>query len=195
MLLRGELRKYTQKLNFENFESALYSTSVSMPLKKVDIICIWEQQQHNSGFKGSTKSGQGNQNTDWWRSGSSVHDNWLSGMNIESSLVYPNWLCWWHLSKSNCISIHDCHSLVPDKCIHFKHLQFKQFWMLSSWWHFLYCCCCCMDSCWCCTYFWIGIVKALSVRWCKSTLSRFSEFTMCLWRDLHLKIHSVLVDT
>ena len=34
VLLRGELRKYTQKLNFENFESALYSTSVSMPLKQ-----------------------------------------------------------------------------------------------------------------------------------------------------------------
>ena len=32
MLLRGELRKYTKKLNFENFDSALYSTSVSMPL-------------------------------------------------------------------------------------------------------------------------------------------------------------------
>ena len=33
MLLRGELRKYTKKINFENFDSALYSTSVSMPLR------------------------------------------------------------------------------------------------------------------------------------------------------------------
>ena len=33
VLLRGELRKYAKKSNFENFESALYSTSVSIPLK------------------------------------------------------------------------------------------------------------------------------------------------------------------
>ena len=32
MLLRVELRKYAKKLNAENFESALYSTSVSIPL-------------------------------------------------------------------------------------------------------------------------------------------------------------------
>ena len=32
MLLRGELRKYAKNSNFENFESPLYSTSVSMPL-------------------------------------------------------------------------------------------------------------------------------------------------------------------
>ena len=36
MLLRGELRKYAKNLNFENFDSALYSTSVSMPLMKRD---------------------------------------------------------------------------------------------------------------------------------------------------------------
>ena len=32
MLVREELRKYAKKSSFENFESALYSTSVSMPL-------------------------------------------------------------------------------------------------------------------------------------------------------------------
>ena len=32
VLLRGELRKYAKNSNFENFESALYSTSGSMPL-------------------------------------------------------------------------------------------------------------------------------------------------------------------
>ena len=40
VLLRGELRKYTQKLNFENFESALYSTSVSMPLISSGSACV-----------------------------------------------------------------------------------------------------------------------------------------------------------
>ena len=33
VLLRGELQKYAKKSNFENVESALYSTSVSMPLR------------------------------------------------------------------------------------------------------------------------------------------------------------------
>ena len=32
MLLRGKLQKYAKNSNFENFESALYSTSGSMPL-------------------------------------------------------------------------------------------------------------------------------------------------------------------
>ena len=32
MVFRGELRKYVENLNFENFESALNLTSVSMPL-------------------------------------------------------------------------------------------------------------------------------------------------------------------
>ena len=32
MLLRGELQKYAKNSNFENFQSALYTTSVSMPL-------------------------------------------------------------------------------------------------------------------------------------------------------------------
>ena len=32
VFLRGELRKYAKKSSYENFESALYSTSVSMPL-------------------------------------------------------------------------------------------------------------------------------------------------------------------
>ena len=32
MLLRGELQKCAKNSNFGNFESALYSTSVSMPL-------------------------------------------------------------------------------------------------------------------------------------------------------------------
>ena len=32
VFLRGDLRKYAKNSNFENFESALYSTSVSMPL-------------------------------------------------------------------------------------------------------------------------------------------------------------------
>ena len=32
VLLRGELRKYAKNSNFENFESALYLTSGSMPL-------------------------------------------------------------------------------------------------------------------------------------------------------------------
>ena len=32
MLTRGELQKHAKKSKFENFESALYSTSVSMPL-------------------------------------------------------------------------------------------------------------------------------------------------------------------
>ena len=33
MLLRGELQKYAKNSKFENFESALYSTSGSMPLR------------------------------------------------------------------------------------------------------------------------------------------------------------------
>ena len=33
VFLRGELRKYAKKSSFENFDSALYSTSVSMPLR------------------------------------------------------------------------------------------------------------------------------------------------------------------
>ena len=33
VLLRGELQKYAKNSNFENFQSALYSTSVSMPLR------------------------------------------------------------------------------------------------------------------------------------------------------------------
>ena len=37
VLLRGELRKYAKKSNFVNFESALYSTSVSMPLRTVRV--------------------------------------------------------------------------------------------------------------------------------------------------------------
>ena len=32
VLLTGELQKYAKNSNFENFQSALYSTSVSMPL-------------------------------------------------------------------------------------------------------------------------------------------------------------------
>ena len=32
VLLRGDLQKYAKNSNFENFQSALYSTSVSMPL-------------------------------------------------------------------------------------------------------------------------------------------------------------------
>ena len=32
VLLRGELQKYAKNSNFENFQSALYTTSVSMPL-------------------------------------------------------------------------------------------------------------------------------------------------------------------
>ena len=35
MLLSGELRKCVKKSNFKNVESALYSTSVSMPLRKL----------------------------------------------------------------------------------------------------------------------------------------------------------------
>ena len=35
VLLRGELQKYAKNSNFENFQSALYSTSVSMPLSKI----------------------------------------------------------------------------------------------------------------------------------------------------------------
>ena len=34
VLLRGELRKYVKKSSFENFESALYSTSVSVSLSR-----------------------------------------------------------------------------------------------------------------------------------------------------------------
>ena len=37
MLLRGELRKYAKYSNFENFESALNSTSGSMPLSYADV--------------------------------------------------------------------------------------------------------------------------------------------------------------
>ena len=33
VLLRGELQNYAKNSNFENFQSALYSTSVSMPLR------------------------------------------------------------------------------------------------------------------------------------------------------------------
>ena len=32
VLFRGEIQKYAKNSNFENFESALYSKSVSMPL-------------------------------------------------------------------------------------------------------------------------------------------------------------------
>ena len=35
VLLRGELQKNAKKSNFENFQSALYSTSVSMPLNMI----------------------------------------------------------------------------------------------------------------------------------------------------------------
>ena len=38
VFLRGELRKYAKKSSFDNFESALYSTSVSMPLSKIVIL-------------------------------------------------------------------------------------------------------------------------------------------------------------
>ena len=38
VLFRGELRKYAKKSSFENFESALYSTSVSMSLK------VWQSK-------------------------------------------------------------------------------------------------------------------------------------------------------
>ena len=38
MLLRGELRKYAKNSNFDNFESPLYSTSVSMPLSIGDAL-------------------------------------------------------------------------------------------------------------------------------------------------------------
>ena len=34
VLLRGDLQKYAKNSNFENLQSALYSTSVSMPLSK-----------------------------------------------------------------------------------------------------------------------------------------------------------------
>ena len=34
-LLRGELQKYAKNSNCENFESTLYSTSVSMPLMRI----------------------------------------------------------------------------------------------------------------------------------------------------------------
>ena len=46
-----------------------------------------------------------------------------------------------------------------------------------SWWHFLYCCCCCMDGYWCCIFGleFASMVRALLLRWCKSTLPRFSE--------------------
>ena len=35
VLIRGELRKYAKNSNFENFQSTLYSTSVSMPLIQI----------------------------------------------------------------------------------------------------------------------------------------------------------------
>ena len=43
VFLRGELRKYAKKSSFENFESALYSTSVSIPLSQLLISgeCKW----------------------------------------------------------------------------------------------------------------------------------------------------------
>ena len=39
VLPRGELQKYAKNSNFENFQSALYSTSVSMPLTNVKFHC------------------------------------------------------------------------------------------------------------------------------------------------------------
>ena len=44
VLLRGELRKYAKNLNVENFETALYSASVSMPLMD-PLMCTYSQ--HN----------------------------------------------------------------------------------------------------------------------------------------------------
>ena len=42
VLFRGELQKYAKNSNFENFESALYSTSGSMP-------SIWQAATWNLG--------------------------------------------------------------------------------------------------------------------------------------------------
>ena len=44
--IRGELQKYAKNSNFENFQSALYSTSVSMPVmihfvKHMIRLCFW----------------------------------------------------------------------------------------------------------------------------------------------------------
>ena len=42
VLLRGELWKYAKKSSFENFERALYSTSVSMPLNGICLTSNWK---------------------------------------------------------------------------------------------------------------------------------------------------------
>ena len=38
MLSRGELQRYAKKSKFENFDSALYSASVSMPLNTEEFV-------------------------------------------------------------------------------------------------------------------------------------------------------------
>ena len=93
---------------------------------------------------------------------------------IKSSLIYSHW---YYLSKSNWTFIHDHHSLfmlLPDNFILFILTTFSD---ALSWWHFLYCCCCCMDGYWCCIFGleFASMVRALPLRWCKSTLPRFSE--------------------
>ena len=54
---RGEIQKYAKNSNFDNFESALYSKSVSMPLSfqvvsqvtvKVSIYCFFENSRLNN---------------------------------------------------------------------------------------------------------------------------------------------------
>ena len=49
--LWGELRKYTTNSNFKNFESALYSTSVSMPLRCLCMNPAMNIQTHSKIFQ------------------------------------------------------------------------------------------------------------------------------------------------
>ena len=55
VLLRGELQKYAKNSNFENFQSALYSTSVSMPLTCVQEevnVCLCEAVDYTDSLLG-----------------------------------------------------------------------------------------------------------------------------------------------
>ena len=119
---------------------------------------------------------------------------------IKSSLIYSHW---YYLSKSNWTFIHDHHSLFMLLADNFILFILTTVLDALSWWHFLYCCCCCMDGCWCCIFGleFASMVRALPLRWCKSTLPRFSEsivFETCVpmtFDGIYNSKYSVLVDT
>ena len=70
MLLRGELQKDSINSNFENFESALYMKSVSMPLTLCFCFrCCAHFASFSCFWWGSRKSPQRKENSVWSRCG------------------------------------------------------------------------------------------------------------------------------